>query len=102
MISPGVPRPDKHDKQLIKAFSLLKTDKEIEVFLRDLLTISEIKEFSNRLRIARLLWEGKKSYLQIAKECKTSTTTVTRVNEWLNKRGLNGYQTIIRRLSKKS
>jgi uncharacterized protein YerC len=48
--------PDKFDKELIKAFASLKTEKEIENFLRDLLTISEIKEFSKRLNIAKQLW----------------------------------------------
>lgn len=90
--------PDEHDKLLIRAFASLKNQAEIEAFLRDLLTLKEIKESSNRLRIAQLLWENKKSYLEIAQECKTSTTTVTRVNDWLHKKGLNGYHTVLSRL----
>ncbi len=90
--------PDKYDKELIKAFSVLKTEKEIEHFLRDLLTIAEIKEFSKRLRIAKQLWTSEKSYLEIAKEVETSTTTVTRVAQWLFKEGLNGYQTVLKQL----
>lgn len=90
--------PDKHDKELIRAFAQLKTEKEIEHFLRDLLTISEIKEFSKRLFIAKQLWTTKKSYLEIAKSVSTSTTTVTRVAQWLFKEGLDGYQTVLKRL----
>jgi TrpR-related protein YerC/YecD len=94
--------PDKHDKELIKAFSTLETEKEIEHFLRDLLTIAEIKEFSKRLRIAKELWTSEKSYLEIAKEVETSTTTVTRVAQWLFKEGLNGYQAVLKKLYPKS
>jgi TrpR-related protein YerC/YecD len=90
--------PDKYDKELIKAFTHLKTEKEIEHFLRDLLTISEIKEFSKRFFIAKQLWTTKKSYLEIADTVKTSTTTVTRVAQWLFKEGLNGYQNVLKRM----
>ena len=90
--------PDHHDKQLIRAFNSLKTPLELQNFLRDLLTLSEIKEAANRFRIATLLWQGEKSYQQIARECNTSTTTVTRVNEWLNKRSEGGYRTALSRL----
>lgn len=94
--------PDKKDQQLIKAFSLLKNEKEIQGFLRDLFTLAELKEASNRFHIATLLWQGGMSYIEIAKECGTSTTTVTRVNEWLFKRGGNGYLNVLKRLYPKS
>ena len=64
------------------------------------MTSAEIKEFSKRWRIAQLLAEKKMSYIEIAKEVKTSTTTVTRVNEWLNN-GKNGYKTALSRIKKK-
>lgn len=90
--------PDQDDKELIKAIASLKSETEIQHFLRDILTLKEIKEASNRFKIARMLWEGGKSYLEIAEECKTSTTTVTRVNDWLRNKGLNGYKTALERL----
>jgi len=93
-----MPYPDKQDQELIAAFRSLKSDKEMENFLRDILTISEIKEFSKRFQIAKLLWQGKQSYLEIAQSAQTSTTTVTRVAQWLFKEGLNGYQTVLVRL----
>ncbi len=93
-----MPYPDQHDQELIAAFRTLKSDKEMENFLRDLLTISEIKEFAKRFQIAKHLWAGDKSYVEIAQEAQTSTTTVTRVAQWLFKEGLNGYQTVLNRL----
>jgi TrpR-related protein YerC/YecD len=90
--------PDKLDKKMIKAFSLLKGEKEIENFLRDLLTIGEIKEASKRFEIATMLWQGGLTYEQIAKRAKTSTTTVTRVAHWLVKKGLDGYRTVLMRM----
>lgn len=90
--------PDSKDTELIGALATLKTKKEIENFLRDLLTMGEIKEFSKRFQIAKKLWLTEASYLEIAAEEKTSTTTVTRVANWLFKEGLNGYQTALKRL----
>lgn len=89
--------PDKKARALINAFSKFKTEKEIQNFLRDLLTISEIKEAANRFHIATLLWQGGMSYETIAKRAKASTTTVTRVADWLN-RGRGGYRLILHRL----
>lgn len=90
--------PDKHDQELIKAFQTLKSEKETEAFLRDLLTISEIKEDSRRFQIAKRLWLGNTNYLQIASDLQTSTTTVTRVADWLWNKGLDGYQAVLSRL----
>ncbi len=90
--------PDKKDLQLIKALASLKNEVEIKNFLRDIFTLSEIKEAANRFEMAKLLWTTKKSYLDIAAATKASTTTVTRVAEWLYKKGLKGYQTALNRL----
>lgn len=90
--------PHKHDKELIKAFKTLKTEAEIQNFLRDLFTLSEIKEASTRLQIAKRLWTTDASYLEIAADLKTSTSTVTRVADWLYQKGLKGYQTVLKRL----
>jgi TrpR-related protein YerC/YecD len=84
------------EKQLIEAFLKLKTKDEVAAFLRDLLTIQEIEEFSNRLEIARLLATTKFSYKKIAQMTKVSTTTVTRVAHWLF-RGCGGYQKVLKK-----
>jgi TrpR-related protein YerC/YecD len=93
--------PDDFDQQLIKAFASLKSETEIEAFLRDIFTIAEIKEASRRFQIAKRLWLGNTNYLQIASDLKTSTTTVTRVADWLFNKGLHGYLTVLQRLHPK-
>jgi TrpR-related protein YerC/YecD len=90
--------PDKSDRELIKAFLALKTEAEMQFFLRDILSLPEIKEVSKRFQIAKMLWFGGQSYATIAQKAKTSTTTVTRVADWLYKKGLNGYQIVLKRL----
>ncbi len=90
--------PDEYDRELIAAIASLKSEAEIEGFLRDIFTIGEIKEASRRLQIAKKLWLGNTNYLQIASDLKTSTTTVTRVADWLFNKGLNGYRTALSRL----
>ena len=84
--------------KLFEAILKLKTVSESEDFFRDLLTLSEIREFANRFRVARMLSEEKrKPYWQIAKSAKTTTATVVRVAHWL-KQGRGGYQMILNRL----
>jgi TrpR-related protein YerC/YecD len=90
--------PDKDDKLLIEALLKLESDQEFRRFLRDLFTLSELKEAAKRFKIATLLWTTDKPYLEIADEVGTSTTTVTRVADFLYKKGLNGYQTVLKRL----
>ena len=90
---------DEKERLLVKAFASLKNEEEIGNFLRDLLTSKELKEFANRIEIARLLSEGK-SYLKISKEVGVSTTTVTRVAYWLFS-GCGGYYKVIQKLTKK-
>ena len=89
---------NKDTKQLFEAILKLKTVSESEAFFRDLLTLSEIREFANRFRIARMLAEkNRKPYWQIAKDARTTTATVTRVAQWL-KSGMGGYRLILNRL----
>lgn len=87
------------ERNLVRAFSLIKNEEESAAFLRDLMTRAEIEEFSNRLELAKQLMKGH-PYLQIANEAGTSTTTVTRVAHWLFN-GCGGYFTILKRMLKK-
>lgn len=82
-------------KLLSKAFASLNNEKDIANFLRDLMTLAEIQEFENRLKIAKLLLKKNKSYIEIAKEVGTSTTTVTRVAHWLFN-GCDGYNKVLK------
>ena len=104
---PEIVRQQKHpyksdsklEKNLFKAFTLLKTEQQVANFLRDLLTQAELEEFSNRLEIAGLLLKRDLSYLEIAKKVGTSTTTVTRVAQWLF-RGCGGYMSVLEKSEK--
>lgn len=90
--------PTKQDKELIHAISELKGEKEVTDFLRDILTPAEIEEFSCRFQIAKLLWTTNHSYVDIAQKIGTSTTTVTRVSQWLYKEPWKGYAVVLQRI----
>ncbi len=87
-------------KQLYKAFLLLKTNKDVENFLKDLCTPKEVKDFSDRLQIARLLDETDLSYRDIAEQTQASLTTVTRVARFLKDENNGGYKTVLKRMKK--
>jgi|SRR5579859_7751375 len=94
--------PTKLDRELIQAVSSLKGEKEITDFFRDLLTPAEIEEFSRRFQIAKLLWTTNLSYVEIAQKVGTSTTTVTRVGQWLYKEPWHGYSAVLQKMCGKS
>jgi len=74
----------------------LQSTTEVEQFLRDLMTESEITEFSKRLEAARLL-SAETPYSVIQRKTGLSSTTVARVSKWLNG-SLGGYQVVLERL----
>lgn len=80
-------------KGLVSAFRSRRSEKDMEDFLRDIATLSELQALSERLEVARLLAEGL-SYRQIAKETGASTTTVTRVASFLEN-GTGGYRDVL-------
>lgn len=88
---------NKDAKELYKALLSLKNEGECKRFLRDLLTEAEIKEFTNRWKVARML-DKKIPYEVIEKETGASSTTIARVNKWLSK-GMGGYKLILKRIS---
>lgn len=79
-------------KELFEAILSLKTKDEAANFFRDLLTMAEIKEFTNRWQMVKMLVSGK-SYIEVASELNVSTTTVTRVAHWLH-HGMGGYKSV--------
>jgi len=89
---------DKKINELIDAMLLVKNPKEARKFLRDLLTESELIEFGNRWKAARML-EKRVPYTEIIKETGLSSTTVARVSDWLNG-GMGGYKLILKRIKK--
>jgi len=87
----------KKTKQLYKALLSLENENEVAKFLGDLLTPSEIKEFSNRWQVAQLL-EKKIPYGDIEKQTGMSTTTIARISKWLHGK-LGGYRIMIKRMN---
>ena len=81
--------------ELFNAIASLKTRDEVERFFRDLCTRSELDAMAHRWEVAQLLAEGL-PYLEVAKRAHASTTTVTRVAQWL-RNGEGGYEVALRR-----
>lgn len=84
------------NKALTDALLALKTPAEAQLFLRDLMTESEIVEFAKRFKAANMLTNNV-PYSQIQKETGLSATTVARVSKWLQGAG-GGYRLILSRL----
>ena len=82
-------------RALFDAIVSLETRQETEAFLRDLCTLSELEAMAHRWEVAQLLAEGL-PYLEVAKRAHASTTTVTRVAQWL-RNGEGGYELALRR-----
>ncbi len=90
---------NKDIQELIHAVLTLKSEKEAADFFRDLLTVKEIQEFSNRWQMVKMIDKGT-PYLEIAQKLGVSTTTVSRCAHWLH-HGTGGYRTALSRISKK-
>jgi TrpR-related protein YerC/YecD len=91
------PTPEHED--LFATIAALRTPEEAQHFLRDLCTRSELDAMAHRWQVARLLDEGL-PYLETAKRAHASTTTVTRVAQWL-RNGEGGYALALRRRRRK-
>lgn len=85
------------NKKLVEAFLTLKTAEEMQRFLCDLMTESEITEFAKRFEAARLL-STDTPYSKVQKTTGLSSTTIARVSKWL-RGSLGGYQLVISRLA---
>ena len=80
-------------RNLTIAILAIKDRSVLENFLRDLCTAEELDEISSRWDVVLLLAKGE-SYREIAKKTKVSTTTVTRIAQWLNG-GEGGYKAVL-------
>ncbi|HWK23471.1 MAG TPA: YerC/YecD family TrpR-related protein [Ureibacillus sp.] len=83
-------------EQLMKVFLVLETEKECELFFDDLCTFNEIKAFSQRLEVARMLLEGH-TYEYIEEHTGATFNTISRVNKTLSKN--NFLKSILHRLN---
>ena len=79
---------------LCKVLLSCRTQEDMENFLRDIGTLSELQAWSERLEVAKLLARGL-SYRQVAEQTKASTTTVTRVAKFMEN-GEGGYRKALR------
>lgn len=80
-------------RQLVDAFLSCRTPEAMADFLRDVGTLSELQALSERLEVARLLGTGM-SYREISQKTGASTTTVTRVAQFLEN-GCGGYRAVL-------
>jgi TrpR-related protein YerC/YecD len=83
------------EDELYATVASLRTTDEARRFLRDLCTRSELEAMAHRWEVAKLLDEGL-PYLEVAKRAHASTTTVTRVAQWLHN-GEGGYRLALKR-----
>ena len=74
----------------------IKQPKEAVQFIRDLMSEQEARMFAKRLKIVALLLSGK-NYSEISQGLKVSSSTIARVNAWLQEGG-EGYRLMIARL----
>lgn len=82
--------------ELCDALLSLKTREECYAFLEDICTIKEQLEMSQRLSVAKLLYDGM-SYAQISQKTGVSTATISRISKCIEY-GNGGYKMIINRL----
>jgi TrpR-related protein YerC/YecD len=80
---------------LFEAILELEDADEVEHFLRDLCTLSELQAMAHRWEVAKLVEQGL-PYQEISRQTGASTTTVTRVAHWL-RYGEGGYRLALER-----
>ena len=82
--------------KLSTALKNIHSDRDINNFLKDLCTPSEIQAMEERWEVAKLLYQGKLTYRDIASKLNTSTATVTRVARFLFKESNKGYLSLLK------
>jgi len=94
----GVQRPDWRTEEttsLFEAILRLENREDAERFFRDLCTLGELHDLSQRWAVVRLLDEGL-HYAQISQQTGASTATITRIASWLQ-HGEGGYRLMLER-----
>jgi len=86
-------------RQVATAVVALRDEEEALRFLRDLCTVTELREFGERWQVARLLDAGL-SYAEIQRRTGASSATISRVGQWL-RYGRGGYRLAIDRLAER-
>lgn len=88
--------PTKKVNELYEAILALKTVEECRAFFRDLCTLSEIADMTERFQVAKLVRKNV-PYREISKKTGSSTATITRVAHWFH-HGTGGYKRVLERL----
>ena len=83
-------------EELFEGILKLKTLEECERFFTDICTIKELQALTQRLQVAKQLYEGR-NYNEVYRDTGVSSATICRVNKCLNY-GDGGYKTVLDRL----
>ena len=83
---------------LYHAILTLENVEECRAFFEDLCTMQELKAFSQRMQVVKML-HYENVYNRIVAETGASTATISRVNRSLHY-GKSGYKTVLGRLEK--
>jgi TrpR-related protein YerC/YecD len=87
-------------RSLLRAIVTLDDVDEAADFLRDLCTLGELRDMSQRWAVVRLLDAGL-HYGEISQRTGASTATITRIASWLH-HGEGGYRRMLARLEEQS
>jgi TrpR-related protein YerC/YecD len=83
-------------QELFEGILSLQTLEECERFFTDICTIKELQALTQRLQVAKQLYEGR-NYNEVYRDTGVSSATICRVNKCLNY-GDGGYKTVLDRL----
>ena len=83
-------------QELFEGILSLQTLEECERFFTDICTIKELQALTQRLQVAKQLYEGR-NYNEVYQDTGVSSATICRVNKCLNY-GDGAYKTVLHRL----
>lgn len=86
---------------LVQALLLCQTKEEMIRFLKDVCTPGEVADLAERWRVAQIVHAGELSYREIQEKTGASLGTIVRVARFLKDEPIQGYTTIIDKLTKK-
>ncbi len=93
------PQRDAALDELFEAVLCLQNLEECRSFFGDLFTIQELRSFTSRLQVAKLLFQGE-TYQTVRSHVPVSSSTITRISTELQF-GSGGYRTVLTRLLEK-
>lgn len=82
--------------ELIRAVVAIDDEELCSDFFKDLFTVTEVEQFAQRLRAAKLLLEGK-TYARIIEQTEISSATLSRVNNCV-RHGSGAYKRILEKI----